>query len=128
MRNYTEKQLSDLIYELLEDLKYEQTLSYPTTESVFPCIELHNPLKNVIKNYDTFPIKTMFQVSITCYNEEQRACMDMINEVEEILRKYNLVRANTSQAIFDQIIKKYGITVTFEVYYNAITDSFEKVR
>lgn len=128
MRDYTEKQFSDLMYEKLEDLKYEQTLQTPTTESVFPCLELHNPLKSVIKTQNAFPIKTMFQFSITCWNDKPRACMDMSNQVEAKLRDYNLVRTNTSPIVFDSITKKYGITITFEVYYNAIMNSFEYIK
>lgn len=128
MRDYTEKQFSDLMYEKLEDLKYEQTLQNPTTESAFPCLELHNPLRSVIKTRNAFPIKTIFQLSITCWNDKQRSCMDMSNQVETKLRDYNLVRTNTSQIVFDSITKKYGITITFEVYYNAIMNSFEYIK
>lgn len=128
MRDYTEKQFSDLMYEKLEDLKYEQTLKNPTTESVFPCLELHNPLRNVIKTHNAFPIKTMFQFSLTCWDSKSRTCMEIANKVETKLREYNLVRTNTSPIVFDSITKKYGITITFEVYYNAIVDSFEFIK
>lgn len=128
MIDYTEKQFSDLMYEKLEDLKYEQTLQTPTTEGVFPCLELHNPLRSVIKTQNAFPIKTQFQFSITCWHDKQRSCMDMSNQVETKLRDYNLVRTNTSPIVFDSITKKYGITITFEVYYNAIMNSFEFIK
>lgn len=128
MRDYTEKQFSDLMYEKLENLKYEQTLQNPTTESIFPCLELHNPLRSVIKTLNAFPIKTMFQFSVTCWDSKPRTCMDMSNQVENKLRDYNLVRTNTSQIVFDSKTKKHGITITFEVYYNAIMDSFEYIK
>lgn len=128
MRDYTEKQFSDLMYEKLEDLNYEQTLQNPTTESIFPCLELHNPLKSVIKTHNAFPIKTMFQFSVTCWDSKPRTCMEIVSKVETKLREYNLVRTNTSPIVFDSITKKYGITITFEVYYNAIMDSFEFIR
>lgn len=128
MRDYTEKAFSDLMYEKLESLGYEQTLQYPTTESTFPCIELHTPLKNVLKTQNAFPIRSMFQFSVTVWNSKQRECMEMSNKVEEKLRECNLVRTNTSPAYYDQVIKKYGITLTFEVYYNAIIDSFDFVK
>lgn len=128
MRDLSIREVSDLICEKLEVLKYEQVLIYPTTESIFPCLELHTPLKSVNKTQNAFPIKSTFQVSITCYDESQRKCMEMTNEVEEVLRKMNFCRTNTSSSIFDPITKKYGITTTFEVRYNAITDSFDFIK
>lgn len=128
MRDLSIREVSDWIYEKLEDLKYELILTYPTTESIFPCVELHTPLKSVNRTQNGFPIQSIFQVSITCYDGSQRKCMEMTNEVEEILREMNFCRMNTSPSIFDPITKKYGITVVFEVRYNAITDSFDFIR
>ena len=128
MRDLSIREVSDWIYEILENLKYELVLTYPTTESIFPCIELHTPLKSVNKTQNAFPIKSTFQISITCYHESQRECMEMTSEVEEVLRKMNFYRTNTSPSIFDPITKKYGITITFEVRYNAITNSFDFIK
>ena len=128
MRDFTEKQFSDLMYEKLEDLGYEQTLQNPTTESIFPCLELHNPLKSVLKTQNAFPLKSLFQFSVTVWDSKPRTCMDMANKVEVKLRENNLVRTNTSQTIFDQILKKHKITITFEVRYNAVMDSFEFIK
>ena len=116
------------MFEKLEKLGYEQTLQNPTTESIFPCLELHNPLKLVLKTQNAFPLKSQFQYSITIWDNKPRTCMEIANKVDLQLREHNLVRTNTSQIIFDQILKKYGITVTFEVRYNSITDSFEFVK
>ena len=60
MRDLSEKEFSDLMFEKLESLKYEQTLQYPTTESVFPCIELHNPLKSILKTHNACKTKIMY--------------------------------------------------------------------
>lgn len=128
MRDLSIMDVSDLICEKLEVLKYEQVLTNPTTKSTFPCLELHTPLKSVNKTQNAFPIKSTFQVSITCYDGSQRKCMEMTNEAEEVLREMNFCRTNTSPSIFDPITKKYGITTTFEVRYNAITDSFDFIK
>ena len=128
MRDLSIKEVSDLICEKLEVLKYELVLTNPTTESVFPCLELHTPLKSVNKTHNPFTIKSTFQVSITCYDKKQRKCMEMTNEAEEVLREMNFCRINTSPSIFDPITKKYGITATFEVRYNGIMNSFDFIK
>lgn len=128
MKQLDTDKFSDIVYEVLEELKYEEILTNPSTESIFPCLELHTPLKSTRKTKNGFPISVLFQISITCWNEKQRKCMEMTDKVEEILQKYNFTRTNTSPSIRDEILKKYGITITFEVRYNAITNSFEFIR
>lgn len=124
MKDLTIRDFSDLVYEKLESLKYKQILTNPTTESKFPCLELHTPLKSVILTENGFPIKSTFQISITCWNEKQRQAMLMTDEVSSKLQEFNFIRTNTSPAVYDQILQKYGITITFEVRYNSITTSF----
>ena len=124
MKDLSIKDFSDLVYEKLEELKYKEILTNPTTESKFPCIELHTPLKSVNLTENAFPIKSTFQISITCWNEKQRQTMQMTDEVDTKLQEYNFIRTNTSPAVYDQILQKYGITITFEVRYNSITNSF----
>lgn len=124
MKDLSIRNFSDLVYEKLESLKYKQILTNPTTESKFPCLELHTPLKSVILTEDGFPLKSTFQISITCWNEKQRQAMLMTDEVSSKLQEINFMRTNTSPAIYDNILQKYGITITFEVRYNSIANSF----
>ncbi len=129
MRNLSTKLFSDLVYEKLEELNYKQVLTNPTTEDKEKeLIELHTPLKSANRTKKAFPLRSTFQISITCWNEKQRRAMEMTDEVEEKLQEYNFVRTNTSPAIYDLILQKYGITITFEVRYNAIMDCFEQIR
>ncbi len=128
MKDLSELEFSDLVYEKLEPLKYKQILTNPTTTSKFPCLELHTPLKSVNLTENAFPIKSTFQISITCWNEKQRQAMKMTDEVDSKLQEFNFIRTNTSPAIYDQILQKYGITITFEVIYNVIMNSFDFIR
>lgn len=129
MKDLSELELSDLVYEKLEDLyKNKPILSNPNTESKFPILELHTPLKSVNKTENGFPILSTFQISITCWNEKQRPAMQMTDEVDTKLQEYNFIRTNTTPAIYDSILQKYGITITFEVRYNSITTSFNFIR
>ena len=128
MRDLSIKDFSDLIYEQLEILKYKQILTNPTTTSKFPCLELHTPLKSVNKTENAFPIKSTFQISVTCWNEKQRQAMKMADEVDKKLQELNFTRTNTNPAVYDSILQKYGITITFDVIYNAIMNSFDFIR
>ena len=128
MKDLSIRDFSDLVYEKLEPLKYKQILTNPTTESKFPCLELHTPLKSVNLTENAYPIKSTFQISITCWNEKQRQAMQMTDEVTTKLQEFNFIRTNTSPAVYDQILQKYGITITFEVRYNSIMNSFDFIK
>lgn len=129
MKDYTIEEFSDLVCEEVEKLRYETILTNPTTEDNYSeLIELHTPLKSVNKTENAFPILSTFQISITCWNKEQRKAMQMTSEVDTKLQKYNFIRTNTSTAIYDSILQKYGITIIFEVRYNALTNSFQLIR
>ena len=128
MRDYSIREFSDFICETLESLKYEIVLTNPTSEGKYPCMEMHTPLKNVIKTQNAFPLLSRFQISLTCWNSKQREAMKMSQEIETVLQKINLIKTSSSQSQYDSVLQKYGITSFFEVNYNGITDAFEIIK
>ena len=118
------KEFSDLIYEKLVKLGDETILTNPKTTSRFPCREIQTPLKSVNR---TNALVT-FQISIKHWNNKQRNAMEMTDKTDEKLLEYNLVRTGTSPCIFDEILQKYGITTTYEVRYNALTNAFQIIK
>lgn len=127
MIELTIKQFSDLIYDKLESLG-EVMLENPTTESKFPCWTISTPLERVQKTINTFPILKIFNISISCWASKQRECMEMASKTDEKLREYNLIRTNTTTINFDDITKKYRIVVTYEVRWEALTNSFNFIK
>ena len=100
MKDLSIKEFSDLVYDKLKDLyKNKPILSNPNTESKFPILELHTPLKSVNKSENAFPIFSTFQISITCWDAKQRQAMQMTDEVDTKLQEYNFIRTNTSPAV-----------------------------
>ena len=128
MKDITEKEFSDFIYEELQVLEYEEVLSNPTVESVFPLLELHTPLKNIDKTENGFPVYSTFRVTITSWNALQRECMEMSNKIDEILREKNILRVGQTPARYDPILQKYAIDNSYEVKYNALCGSFNLIK
>lgn len=134
MKDFTTKQMSDMLNDILENIedvkgtKTETTLTTPTTESKFPVRVINTPLESVNKSRNAIPIRKTFQVTIEHWGDKQRFCMEMANNTDIELRKKNIVRTNTSPISFDLVTKKYRLITTYEVRYNAITNSFEYVR
>lgn len=134
MNDFTTKQMSDMVNDILENIedakgaKTETTLTTPTTESKFPIRVINTPLEIVNKSRNAIPIRKTFQFPIEHWSSKQRFCMEMANNTDSELRKKNIIRTNSSPILFDPITKKYRFITTYEVRYNAITNSFEYVR
>lgn len=134
IHEFSTKDMSDLIYDdlsIIQDNKgtnTETALTTPTTESKFPCRIIETVLESVNKTNNGIPILKTFQVSIEHWDNEQRFCMEMANKTDKQLQKRNFIRTNSSPIIFDQITKKYKFITTYEVRYNALTNSFSYIR
>lgn len=131
---FSTEDMSDLLYNdlsIIQDNEEENTetvLQTPTTESKFPCRVIETPLESINKTENGIPILKTFQVSIEHWDNKQRFCMEMANKTDIQLQKRNFIRTGSSPIIFDQITKKYRFITTYEVRYNALTNSFNYIR
>ena len=134
MYEFTTKDMSDLLYDDLstiqdiEGTNKETVLKTTTTESVFPCRVIETPLESTNNSNNGIPVRKTFQVSVEHWDNEQRMCMEMASNTDKQLQKRNFTRTNSSPIIFDQITKKYKFITTYEVRYNALTNSFSYIR
>ena len=134
MHEFTTKNMSDLLYDDLstiqdnEGVNTEVVLTTPTTESMFPCRVIDTPLESINNTNNAIPIRKTFQVSIEHWDNKQRTCMEMADRTDKQLQKRNFTRTNSSPIIFDQITKKYRFVTTYEVRWNALTNSFSYIR
>ena len=134
IHEFSTEDMSDLLYDDLSTIQdnvgenTEAVLQTPTTESKFPCRVIETPLESVNKTDNGMPILKTFQVSIEHWDNKQRFCMEMANNTDKQLQKRNFTRTNSSPIIFDQITKKYRFITTYEVRWNALTNSFSYIR
>ena len=134
MYDFTIKDMSDLLYDDLSEIKdnnesrTEAVLTTPTTESIFPCRVINTPIDRVLKSQNAIPLAKDFQITIEHWSESQRTCMEMADNTDKVLEKRNMLRTNTQPIIYDAITKKYRLITSYEVRYNAITNSFEFIK
>lgn len=121
--NFTTEQLLKLIYTILEPLEYEVSSSNPTTESKFPLVLINTPLESIIDIYNKKILHKRFQVSIECWADGKYEMLQMLEEVSQIMIKYNFKKTNTTPDIYDDITQKYRMIMTFEVKYDGLTNS-----
>jgi hypothetical protein len=134
MQEFTTKNMSDLLYDVLSEIKdnnknnTEAVLQIPTTESVFPCRLINTPIDSVLKSENAVPILKKFQITIEHWASQQRNCMEMASNTDKVLQKRNMLRTNTQQIQYDEITKKYRLITTYEVRWNGLTNSFQFIR
>lgn len=132
--DFSTKDMSDLLHDdlsIIQDnagINTEVVLTTPTTESTFPCRVIDMPLESINNTNNATPIRKTFQVSIEHWDNKQRVCMEMADRTDKQLQKRNFTRTNSSPIIFDQITKKYRFVTTYEVRWNALTNSFGYIR
>lgn len=128
MNSFTTKQMSDLLYDELTKLGEEVVLSNPDTESIFPCRVIGLILETINKTENATTILKTFQVPVEHWTAKKRNCMDMVVDTDIKMQKYNFIKTNTTPDIYDEITKKYRIITTYEVRYNALTNSFKSIK
>ncbi len=133
-KEFTTKDMYDLLYEDLSRIKdfdnkeTEAVLQTPTTESIFPCRLINTPLDSVLKSENAIPLLKDFKITIEHWNEEQRKCMEMASNTDNVLQKRNCLRTNTQPIIFDEITQKYRLITSYEVRWEALTNTFIYIR
>lgn len=133
-QEFTTKQMSNLLYEDLSKIKdddisnTEAVLTKLTAESIFPCRVINTPLDSVLKSENAIPLMKDFKITIEHWAEKQRNCMEMVSNTDKVLQKRNMLRTNTQPIIFDEITQKYRLITSYEVRWNAITNTFEYIK
>lgn len=134
IHEFSTKHMSDLLYDDLSTIQdnkgtnTEVVLTTPTTESTFPCRVVDTPLESVNNTNNATPIRKTFQVSVEHWDNKQRVCMEMASKTDKQLQKRNFTRTNSSPITFDEVTKKYRFITTYEVRWNALTNSFSYIR
>lgn len=128
MIEFKVKDFYDMIVRLLEGITSEVVAENPNAESVFPCLVVQSPVRYDEKNGETIPILSRFTITIEAWTKRKTNSMSLIDEVDSKLRGYNFTRIGTPIDLYDEITKCYRYGGNYEVFYNAMTNSLERVK
>lgn len=128
MIEFKVKDFYDLVVRLLEEIINEVVAENPSAESVFPCLVVQSPVRYDEKNGETIPILSRFTITIEAWTKRKTNSMSLIDEVDSKLRGYNFTRIGTPIDLYDEITKCHRYGGNYEVFYNAMTNSLEKVK
>ena len=128
MIEFKVKDFYDLVVRLLEEIMSEVVAENPSAESVFPCLVVQSPVRYDEKNGETIPILSRFTITIEAWTKKKTNSMALIDEADSKLRGYNFTRNGTPIDLYDEITKCYRYGGNYEVFYNAMTNSLERVK
>ena len=125
---FTVKDFYCYVISILETILNEVVMENPDATSVFPCIVAQAPMEFDEKTGETAPILSRYSITIEAWTNKKSNSVALIDKVDEILRKYNFTRIGTPIDLYDSITKKYRYGGNYEVFYNSIHNTLEKVK
>lgn len=112
----------------LEEYEYNIVLENPQTDETFPCGVLSNVMRKDTINEDGEPVKSSFSFTLEWWTEKTYSSMALFDKSNIKLRELNILLTGNTSPRFDEVTKKYIVGGNYEVNYNAITNSFNKIR
>lgn len=122
------KDFNDLVVSILETIIKEVVLENPDANSVFPCLVVQAPMRYDEKNGETTPILSRFSITIEAWTKKKSNSIALLDKVDSKLRGYNFTRLGTPIDLYDEITKSHRYGGSYEVFFNAITNTLEKVK
>ena len=112
----------------VEELNYNTLLSNPDTTANYPCITVGNTLSSILVTEDKIPIRTRFQITIEVWATKKYEAMDILDKVTIKLRELNLTKVGNPIENYDEITSKHRRGYSFEVFFNGLTNTFDRTK
>lgn len=113
----------------LEELNHQIVFKNPKKEATFPVGVVINPMQSIAKtNEDNIPISKRMSITIEYWDDSRYSAMKLQEEATKKLREYNYLPIDNGSLRNDDITDKNIISQTYEVIYNAVNNSFEKIK
>lgn len=103
------------------------TLSNPDTEEKFPVSVISNPMQSIKRTENNIPILTRLSITVEWWTNSKYESMRLFQETNKLLRNSNFAQIGSPIDVYDEITKKHRYGGRYEVNYNGLTNSFERI-
>lgn len=118
-----------IVAEKVENLGLgEITLANPDINEKFPIAVLSNIMQSIKKTENNFPIYSRFSITIEWWTNSKYESMRLFQETNKALRNSNFAMLGTPIDMYDEITKKHRYGGRYEVNYNGLNNSFERIK
>ncbi len=104
------------------------TLNNPDTKEAFPIGVVNNSMQSIKTTENNIPVYTRFSISIEWWTNSKYESMRLFQQTNKKLRESNFVQIGGAIDLYDEVTKKYRYGGRYEVNYNGLTNSFERVK
>lgn len=127
MYELDEENFTRYVVREIETLGKNVTLSNPDNKEIFPLYLVNNVMSSIRRTENGTPIYSRFSVSIESWTNSKYDSMRLSQEVKILLRRSNFTPIGSPIDNYDEITKKHRFGYRYEVNYNGLTNSFERV-
>ena len=128
MKEFKVSEFYDMVISILESILKEVVRENPDGKAIFPCIVAQAPMRLDEKNGEDVPILSIFSFTIEAWTKRKSSSIELADEIDSKLRGYNFTRTGTPIDLYDENTKCHRYGGSYEVFYNALTNSLEKVK
>lgn len=122
------KDFVDFVVTKLEDLQESSVpnivLENPKAEGIFPSIVVQSPLAYI----EITGALQRFSITIESWAKKKYDAYELADKIDEKLREYNFIKTSTPIDFRDDITGCYRYGGSYEVLYNVLTNSLEKIK
>ncbi len=104
------------------------TLNNPDVKENFPIAVINNPMQSIRTTENNIPIYIRFSISVEWWTNSKYESMRLFQETNKKLRESNFIQIGGSIDLYDEITKKHRYGGRYEVNYNGLTNTFERVK
>ena len=127
MNELTVEDFQRYVVRLIETLGNNVTLENPDVEEEFPLSVVSNVMQSIKKTENNFPILKRFSVTVEWWTNSKYESMKLFQETNILLRQSNMAQIGTPIDIYDDLTKKHRYGGRYEVNYNGLTNSLERI-
>ena len=120
------EQFTKYVVRLIKTLG-EVSLTNPDSEETFPKSVVSNVMQSIKITEDNFPIYSRFSVTVEWWADSKYKAMELFQSTNKLLRHYNFAMIGAPIDLYDEITRKHRYGGRYEVNYNGLTNSFERV-
>lgn len=128
MKEFKVSDFYNMVISILETILKEVVMENPDGKSVFPCIVVQAPMRLDEVNGEDVPILSRFSITCEAWTKKKSSSISLADEIDSKLRGYNFTRTGTPIDLYDENTKSHRYGGSYEVFYNALTNSLEKVK
>lgn len=129
MRELGIKEFVEVTVDKLNELKTSKVvadivLENPRAGSKFPEVAVQSPLKYIERT--KYLIR--FSIIVEAWAKKKYDSYDIADKIDNKLNEYNFLKTSTPIDFFDEITGTYRYGGSYEVLFNVLTNTFEKIK